>query len=120
MEPAQGFTDLVVWQRAHQFVLSTYAATRLYPKEERYCLTSQFRRAAISIAANIAESFRKRSVREKIRFLEIAEASLEECRYFLILSNDLGYALNEYQTPQLEETSKILRSYVYQLRRSMS
>ena len=88
MEASKSFTDLVVWQKAHQFVVKTYVVTQKFPKEERYGLTSQFRRAAISIAANIAEGFSRRGLRDKCRFLNISQSSLQECRYFLILSKD--------------------------------
>jgi len=90
-QPAKSFQDLIVWQKAHAFVLSVYAATRCFPKEELYGLTSQFRRAAVSIPANIAEGFRKQSKPDKARFLNISEGSLEECRYYLILAQDLGH-----------------------------
>jgi four helix bundle protein len=90
-EPAKHFTELVVWQRAHAFVLGAYRLTAGFPAEERYGLTSQFRRAAVSIPANITEGFRKRSPADKARFLNIAEGSLEECRYYLILARDLEY-----------------------------
>src|SRR6185295_12443952 len=89
--PAQNFQDLVVWQKAHQFVLSVYRLSKLFPREELYGLTSQFRRAAISVPANIAEGFKKRGRADKVRFMNIAEGSLEECRYYLILTEDLGY-----------------------------
>jgi four helix bundle protein len=65
--------------------------TRFFPKSEIYGLSSQFRRAAISIAANIAEGFRKRSKQDNARFLNIAQGSTEECRYYLILTKDLEY-----------------------------
>jgi len=81
--PAKSFQDLIVWQKAHAFVLHVYAATRRFPKEEVYGLTSQFRRSAVSIPANIAEGFRKQSRQDKARLLNISEGSLEECRYYL-------------------------------------
>lgn len=90
-EPARSFKDLVVWQKAHQFVPSVYKSSYDFPKEELYGLTSQLRRAAVSIAANIAEGFKKRSVADKLRFFNIAQGSLEECRYYLILVQDLQY-----------------------------
>jgi four helix bundle protein len=70
-EPSQSFQDLIVWQKAHEFVLKVYAATRTFPREEVYGVTSQFRRAAVSIPANIAEGFRKQSKQDKARFLTI-------------------------------------------------
>ena len=79
---AQSFRDLVVWQKAHQFVLAVYRFTASFPRPETYGLSLQMRRAAVSIAANIAEGFAKRSQAEKARFLNVAEGSLEESRYF--------------------------------------
>lgn len=85
------FHDLVVWQKAHQFALATYRVTKLFPAEERFGLVSQMRRAAVSIAANIAEGFIKRGKADKIHFYNIAQGSLEECKYYLVLARDLGY-----------------------------
>jgi four helix bundle protein len=109
--PAKSFEDLIVWQKAHQFVLSIYRYTSTFPKEEVYVLTSQFRRAAISIAANIAEGFKKKGKKDKRRFLNIAQGSLEECRYYLILSRDLNYGENKNLGEQLIEVSKLLEAY---------
>ena len=105
------FHELKVWQKAHQFVLDSYKLSRQFPREEIYGLTSQFRRAAVSIAANIAEGFKKRGHQDKARFLNIAHGSLEECRYYLILIADLGYGETVQLNNQLEEVSKLLTSY---------
>jgi len=80
---AQSFRDLIVWQKAHEFVLEIYRVTQCFPRQELYGLTSQFRRAAVSVAANIAEGFKKRERADKMSFMNIAEGSLEECRYTL-------------------------------------
>ena len=88
------FVDLTVWQKAHTFVLSVYKNTESYPKLELFGLVSQFRRAAVSIAANIAEGYRKTGRADKLRFMNIAQGSLEESRYYIVLSNDLNY-INE-------------------------
>lgn len=110
-KPAKTFQDLLIWQKSHHFVLEVYKLTSRFPKEEIYGLTSQFRRAAVSIPSNIAEGFKKRGKSDKARFMNIAQGSLEESRYYLILSRDLGY----YDTSQLlslvEELSKLLESY---------
>lgn len=111
-EPAKTFKDLLVWQKAHLFVLSVYRLSGAFPSCEIYGLTSQFRRAAISITANIAEGFRKRSKSDKIRFLNIAQGSLEECRYYLILSKDLGYGNVSEIKSLLQEVSKLLDAYL--------
>ena len=112
MQPAKNFRDLIVWQKAHHFVLEVYRMTRTeFPKEETYGLTSQFRRAAVSIAANIAEGFMKQSRQDKARFLNIAEGSLEECRYYLILANDLEYTKNTDLWSLSEEIGRLLTAY---------
>src|SRR5882757_8208865 len=89
--PARSFEDLIVWQKAHAWVLAIYRFTDGFPAKEIYSLTSQFRRAAVSVPANIAEGFKKTGVADKKRFMNIAQGSLEESRYYLILSRDLGY-----------------------------
>ncbi|MCK8603899.1 four helix bundle protein [Desulfoferrobacter suflitae] len=116
--PAKDFRDLVVWQKAHQFVLAIYRGSALFPKDERYGLTSQIRRAGASIAANIAEGFKKRTKPDKIRFYNIAQGSLEECRYYLILANDLDYCDTSHLMDQLEEVSKLLEGYVSSILKS--
>jgi four helix bundle protein len=110
-EPAKSFQDLIVWQKAHAFVLQVYADTRRFPREERHGLSSQFRRAAISIPANIAEGFRKHSKQDKARFLNIAEGSLEECRYYLILAHDLGHLEKRPLWELTEEVGRLLNAY---------
>lgn len=119
-EPAKSFEDLIVWQRAHQFVVSVYRLTDSFPKQEMYGLTSQLRRAAVSIAANIAEGFKKRGRADKVRFLNIAEGSTEECRYYLILIRDLGYGDTKSLMMQLEEVSKLLGAYSNSIQNSGS
>ena len=108
---AQSFRDLMVWQKAHAFVLAVYRLTESFPEREKFGLSHQMRRAAVSIPANIAEGFGKRSQAEKGRFLNIAEGSLEECRYYLILTHDLGYGETDSLTATLEETSRLLNAY---------
>src|SRR5215470_6686272 len=109
--PAQSFRDLLVWQKAHRFVLAIYEFTRGLPKQETYGLSHQMRRAVISIPANIAEGFRKRSKADKVRSLNMAEGSIEESRYYLILAQDLGYGQTETLMNSLEEVSRLLSAY---------
>jgi four helix bundle protein len=109
--PARTFEDLVIWQKAHEFVLLVYGLTANFPKTEVYSLTSQFRRAAISIPANIAEGFKKRGKPDKARFLNISQGSVEECRYYLILARDLKYGEDEKLMPLLEEISRMIETY---------
>lgn len=110
-EAAKTFKDLVVWHKAHQFVLTVYRLTAGFPKEETYGLTQQFRRAAVSIPANIAEGFKKRTRAEKTRFMNISQGSLEESRYYLILAADLGYCNTDTAMSQIEEVSRLLEGY---------
>jgi four helix bundle protein len=86
---SRSFRDLECWQKAHEFVLEVYRVTKHFPEDERYGLTSQFRRAAVSIAANICEGYKKLSKADKLRFMNIAQGSLEECRYYILLSRDI-------------------------------
>ena len=115
-KPARTFQDLIVWQKAHQFVLSVYRSTESFPKKEVYGLTSQFRRAAISIPANIVEGFKRATIPEKLRFFNIAQGSLEEVRYYIILAHDLEYVdaldLNE----DLGEIGRMLEAYMRSMR----
>jgi four helix bundle protein len=108
---AKSFSELIVWQKAHCFVLSTYRLTSTFPKQEIYGLISQMRRAAVSIPANIAEGFRRRGKTEKVRFMNIAESSLEESRYYLLLTQDLGYGSTIQLRNELEEVSRLLNAY---------
>jgi four helix bundle protein len=109
--PAQSFRDLLVWQKAHRFVLAIYEFTSHLPKQETYGLSLQMRRAAVSIPANIAEGFRKRSRPDKARFMNMAEGSVEESRYYLILAQDLAYGRTEELMSSLEEVSRLLNAY---------
>ena len=87
------FEQLEVWQAAHKLVLDIYKKTQKFPTEEKFGLVSQMRRAAVSVPANIAEGFKRRGRADKGHFYNIAQASLEELRYYLILCCDLGYAV---------------------------
>src|SRR5437899_1326265 len=109
--PARSFEELVVWQKAHEFVLGVYKLTATFPKQETYGLTSQMRRSAMSVAANIAEGFRKRGKADKARFMNTAEGSVEESHYYLILARDLGYGDTESLMRTLDEVSRLLNAY---------
>ncbi|MBW1295261.1 four helix bundle protein [Aquimarina litoralis] len=112
MEKSTSFESLIVWQKAHQFVLRVYKLTEGFPKSEVYGLSNQFRRASVSIAANIAEGYKKKGVKDKLRFFNIAQGSLEECRYYIILTKDLKYAQDvSNETNLIIEVSKLLNSY---------
>jgi four helix bundle protein len=108
---ARSFRDLLVWRKAHEFVLAVYAFTSGFPKQETYGLALQMRRAAVSIPANIAEGFRRRGRAEKARYMNIAEGSVEESRYYLILAQDLGYGDTAKLASAVEEVSRLLSAY---------
>ena len=118
MAVAKSFQDLVVWQKAHLFVLGVYQVTTQLPDDERFGLTSQFRRAAVSIPANIAEGFRKTGKADKLRFYNISQGSLEECRYYILLVSDLGFADVSELNVLIEEVSKLLNAYTRSIRSS--
>jgi four helix bundle protein len=109
--PAKSFIDLVVWQKAHKLVLSIYALTTQFPTHEQYCLTVQLKRAAVSIPANIAEGFRRKGKADKLKFFNIAEASLNECHYYFILAEDLKYCKSCKHIENLNTVSKLLAGY---------
>ncbi|MCX5727133.1 MAG: four helix bundle protein [Candidatus Saganbacteria bacterium] len=100
----KSFRDLIVWQKAHKLVLEVYGITKTFPSEERFGLISQVRRSTSSVATNIVEGFKRRSDKEYAYFLNMAEGSLEETKYHLILSYDLGY-LKEDKFKNLEVLS---------------
>ena len=110
----QSFKEIYAWQRAHAFVVSVYQTTKSFPDYERFGLSSQFQRAAVSIAANIAEGYRRESLNEKLRFLNISQGSLEECRYYILLAHDLNYIDNDTYNnlnASIEEASRLLNAY---------
>lgn len=118
MMASKNFNELTVWQKAHQFVVKTYILTQKFPKEEMYGLTSQFRRAAVSIAANIAEGYARRGPRDKCRFLNISQSSLQECKYFLILSKDLTYHTDPTMTDLADDVARLLSAYITRIQGS--
>jgi len=107
------FENVVAWQKAHVFVLLVYRITKSFPSEELYGLTSQFRRAAVSIEANIAEGYKKISKADKF-FMNISQGSMEECRDYILLARDLYYISDTDFSDlrdALEDASKMLYLY---------
>ena len=110
----KSYKELIVWRKAHSFVLNVYSLSESFPKSELYGLTSQFRRAAVSIEANIAEGYKKISKADKLRFMNISQGSIEECRDYILLSRDLQYFKDtDFSNlhDALEETSRMLHLY---------
>jgi four helix bundle protein len=105
------FEDVELWRKAHAWVLAIYRFTEAFPKHELFGLTSQLRRAAVSVPANFAEGFKKKGLADKIRFSNIAQGSLEECRYYLILSRDPRYGDSSTLIGSVDEISRMLEAY---------
>jgi four helix bundle protein len=114
----KSFQELEVWQKAHNLVLQTYRVTDRFPDRERYGIISQVRRSAASIPANIAEGFGRRTTKELLQFLANANGSLEETRYFLLLSRDLGY-LEKDRYVELEKDCTSVAQMIAALGRSL-
>lgn len=114
-QPARSFEDLVVWQKSHQVTLRVYKLTAAFPKHEVYGLSSQMRRAAVSVPSNIAEGFKKRGRPDKAGVLNIAQASLEELRYYFILARALEYLPGDEEWTDVDEVSRLLGAYTRSL-----
>ena len=115
-KPATRFEELLVWQKSHALALRVYRLTKGFPKEELFGLTSQMRRSAVSVPANIAEAFSKSSRPDKARIMNISQASLEELRYYVILGRDLGYIQKEIETSDLDDVARMLAAYIRTLK----
>ncbi|TSC66888.1 MAG: hypothetical protein G01um101466_855 [Parcubacteria group bacterium Gr01-1014_66] len=115
----QFFTDLRVWQEAHELVLMTYQETKQFLKEEQFGLTSQMRRAAVSITSNIAEGFPRQSLKEKIQFYSMSHGSLTELQNQLFIARDVGYiSPQEFEeiTTQGVAVHKLLNAFLKKTR----
>jgi len=111
------FQDLEVWKKAHRLAIEMYRIGKDFPPEERYGLVSQMRRAAISVPANITDGFRKRGLKDKMNFYNIAQASLDELYYYVILSKDLGFIQdNSDFVNRIEEISRMLAGLIKSIR----
>lgn len=116
MTPAKTYRDLIVWQSAHSFVMEVYAVTKLFPKDELFGLTSQLRRAAVSVPSNIVEGFGRWKTPDKLRFYNIAEASLHEADYQLYLAQELQYADTQKAQNLALDTKRLLASFIKSIR----
>jgi four helix bundle protein len=105
----RNYKDLLVWEKAHKLTLAVYKITLLFPKEERYGLTSQIRRASASIAANLAEGCGRRSDGEMARYVQIAMGSGAELSYHFLLAKDLGFVQSAEYEALNSDVSEIMR-----------
>lgn len=109
------FKDLLIWQKAHHLVLYIYSITKNFPKHELFGQTSQTRRSAVSVAANIVEGFRRQGLKDSIHFYNISDASLEELKYHILLARDLKYIdepTYELFIEKSEEAGKLLTGWI--------
>ena len=113
------FKDLIVWQKSHAFVLSIYKATNNFPQSEQFALTSQIRRAAVSISCNVVEGYERGSQKELTRFLLIARGSNAEVQAQLLIAKDLGY-LKEKDFAKLAEQSVEVNKLINGLRKGVA
>jgi len=103
----KSFTDLNAWKEGHKLVLLIYKITKEFPKEERYSLVDQMRRAVVSVTSNIAEGFSRESFKEKVQFYATAKASLTELQNQLLISKDVDY-LNQEKFSEAANQSVIV------------
>ena len=120
MSPSKSCEEVAVWQKAHAWVLAVYRASAGFPQHELFGLTAQLRRAAVSVPANFAEGFKRQSRLDKVRFYNMAQGSLEECRYYMRLAQDLGYGDLSKLQAGLGEISQMLESYARKVRDASS
>lgn len=111
----KSYTNLEVWEKSRGLVKDIYNLTKNFPKEETFSLTSQIRRAAISVPSNIAEGIGRQSSKENIQFLHIARGSLYEVETQIILSSDLGYiSADQFRelSCKIDECKRLLHGYI--------
>lgn len=117
------FEDIIAWQKTRVFIRHVYTVTKQFPDDEKFGMISQFRRAAVSIAANIAEGYKRLGKDDKLRFLNYSQGSLEECRCYIYLSCDFNYissAEADNMINEIEETSKLLNGYMFSISKKKS
>jgi four helix bundle protein len=120
MSGAKSFEDLLVWQKAQSLTLDIYNLTNSFPNSEQFGITSQMRRAAYSVPSNIAEWFAKNGVKDKLRFYNIAQGSLQELKYFVLLSNDLNYHSKcESLIELINEVGRMLNGYISKIKTNL-
>jgi len=109
---SRSFEDLIVWQKAHGLAVATYRFTAVFPRHELFGLTAQMRRSAASVPANIAEGFVRKTTADKLRLYNIAQGSLDETRYYCLLTRDLHYGDPTALLIACDEVGRLLRGYM--------
>lgn len=112
------FRDLKVWQKSHKLVLEMYKITKNFPEDEKFGLTNQILRPTSSIPTNIVEGFKRKSVKDQSRFLNLSDSSLEETKYHIILTHDLGY-LDEMDFKRLNDLCDEIGRMLYGLNKKI-
>lgn len=116
------FKDLIVWQKAHELTKLAYKITESFPISERFSLANQIRRSAVSVPSNLVEGFRRKSLKDSLNFYNIAEGSLEELKYQLLLSFELGFVKEENYhkfLDEAEQTGKLLYRFIQSQRKNL-
>lgn len=111
----QSYKDIIAWQKSHELTLVVYKYTENYPRSEIFALVSQMCRCAVSVPSNLAEGFKRKTKNDSIHFYNIAQGSLEELRYQLLLSKDLRYITqNDYASAEslADEVAKLIYSWI--------
>lgn len=115
----ENFKKLSVWLKAHKLVIATYKITENYPKTEMYCLMPQIRRAVISVPSNIAEGSKRKTNKDRKHFISMAETSLEEVKYYYLLSYELGY-ISKQEGEGLTESAREIGKMLTGLYKSLN
>ncbi len=118
----KSFVDLRVWQEAHVLVINIYNSTKQFPEEERFGLTNQLRRAAVSITSNISEGFNRYSQKEKLQFYYISLGSIAEVQNQILIAKDVGFLKSEEFDKinlQLTVVQKLLNALISTIRSSL-
>lgn len=113
------FTDLIAWQKGHEFVIGIYRITKSFPSDERFGLTNQMRRAAVSVTSNISEGFGRKPQKEKLQFFYYSSGSLTELKNQLLIAKDIGYIGSDETNKLLglaDETHKLLYGLIKKVR----
>lgn len=112
----RGYQSLEMWKAGHAWVLDVYRITRGFPREELYALSDQLRRAAVSVPTNMAEGYGRRGTIDKLRFYNIAQASLSEADYQLLLAHELGFADTTKLRSEAMSVARMLSAYTARMR----
>ncbi len=115
IEPDKNFQDFTIWQKAHSLVLAVYKISSEMPGHEQHGLIAQIRKSVIEVPSNIAKAYKLAGKNQKLEYFNLAEASLAQTRYLLILADDLGYAKTSKLLIKTEEINEMLSEHISRL-----